>query len=206
MVCESSGEAMRRWVWVAGVALVVMSAGCSSAHHRAATPVTAPPTTAPGPDPYVIPAVITPAYVDAVFKVLENIAGDVSRQLVAQDAVTPGVLADLRAIFNDPLYATEVSAIHDVLANIQDLRHPPGNVVTVVTRLISASPTCIFASTKSNGSAVTVSSGPAIASEYWELRPKQPDDDPSHINPTPWAFSFNAEYLTPTVVPNQCDT
>ena len=195
---------MRRRFLALGAVAVILVSGCSSGGHHASGATTSSAVGA-SPHPDVIPAVITPAYVNAVFRVLEHIDGDASRALIASDAVTPGVLADVRAIYNDPLYAQEVQiaqeSVHGDLANV---RHPPGDVRITVLSLISASRSCIFVKTASDYSAVLRQPGPPVASEYWALKPKQAGGDPGHLNPTPWALSFNVDYKTATSIPDQC--
>jgi hypothetical protein len=181
----------------------MVSAGCSAAHHGADASTTS--TTQAGPNPDVVPAVITPAYVDAVFVVLNRDFGNATRTLFQAGAVTGTVTGDLRAIFAHPLYEQEVGNAGASLKLPQsNLRHPPGDIVTMVTRLFSASSSCVFVQTRSDFSAVLVKPSAPAASEYWALQPKQASTDPRHINPTPWALSFNADYLTPTTIPDQC--
>jgi hypothetical protein len=153
----------------------------------------------------VVPAVITPAYVNAVFAVLNHVYGNATRVLVATREVTPAVKADLRAIFNDPLYEREISiAQQTVDSPLPQLRSPLGDIDTTVTRLIAAGPGCIFVQTVSSFKAVLVTPPKAPSSEFWVLAPKQPNDDPQHLNSTPWALQFNAVFKTPTTIPNQC--
>jgi len=190
---------------IAGLRAVVgalfLASACSSGHHTAA-PTT---TTTAAPNPDVIPAVITPAYVDAVFKVLEHIDGNASRELISSKAVTPQVLADIRSIYNDPLYAQEVQIAHQSLqGDLSNVRQPLGDVVVTVTHLISSSPTCVFVETASNYDAVLYKTGNPVASEYWALRPKQNGSDPGHLNETPWSLAFNVDYNSPTSIPDQC--
>ena len=200
---------MRRRFLALGAVMTVAAAACSSPSHRADPPTTPrPPATsaAPvGPNPDVVPTVITPAYVDAVFAVLDHLDGDASRELLKSGSVSDVVRTDLRAIFNDPLYAQELEiagqSLHGDLTNV---RRPPGDTVISVVRLISASPTCVFVQTQSDYSAVLVHVGKPVADEYWALKPKASGDDPNHLNPTPWSLSFNADFLTPTSIPNQC--
>lgn len=190
---------MRR-VFALSVLVLVSLSACSGNTHKATSP-----TTADGPNPDVIPAVITPAYVDAVFKVLNHIDGDASRTLYLSNAVTAGVLADLRAIYADPLYASEVQIAHQTLASDRrNVRDPPGDIRTSVVRIISASATCVFVQTKADYSAVLYRPGPSPASTYWVLSTKRQLDDPYHLNPTPWSLGFNAVYLTAQTIPNQC--
>lgn len=193
---------MRRRLLALWAGPVLLAASCSSAHHRAA-----PPTTTSGPDPDVVPAVITPAYVDAVFRVLNHIDGDASRALLAAGKVTPGVLTDLRAIYNDPLYAQEVKiAQQSIAGDTSGLKQPLGDIQTVVISVLSSSPQCIFVATRSDFRAVLVDPGPPAASEYWGLTRRQPQYDPDQLNPTPWALFFNADYTTPTSIPDQCSS
>lgn len=189
---------MRRLVALSVVVALTASACSGSARAKAAPPDG-------GPNPDVVPAVITPAYVNAVFKVLDHIQGNATRALIAAHALTPTVKTDIRAIYNDPLYATELRIGSETLAgNLANLRKPPGDIKTTVVKLISASPSCIFVETSADYSAVLYKPGPPAASGYWTLRPKQRGIDPDHLNPTPWALSFNAVYLTPTSIPDQC--
>ena len=194
---------MRRRYLALWAGLLFSAGACAGGSHHSA-----PTTTAPsgGPNPDVIPSVITPAYVNAVFRVLNHINGDASRALLAAGKVTPGVLTDLRAIFNDPLYAQEVKiAQQSIAGNLSNVRRPPGDTKTTVENLIWATSTCVFAMVLQDYSQVTVRPEPAAPPGYWGLEPKAQGDDPLHLNPTPWALSFNAVFPTPpTSIPNPC--
>jgi hypothetical protein len=193
---------MRRRILALGAVLACLVAGCSSSHRVAATTTT---STVPGPNPDVVPAVITPAYVNAVFRVLEHVDGNASRSLIAAKAVTPAVLADIRAIYNDPLYQQEVKiAEQSVGQNLSDVRRPPGDVRVTVIDLISWSQQCIFVQTRDDYSQVLIHPGSSPSSGYWGLRRKTPGNDPRSLNPTPWALFFNAVYAAPTSIPDQC--
>lgn len=187
---------------LAAVATLALVPACSSGGHNGARP----PATAPGPNPDVIPAVITPAYVDAVFKVLNHIDGNVTRLLAAQHFVSPAVRQDYRAIYNDPMYQSELAAADESLQQgvIENVRPDAGDATTSVVRLISASAKCIFVETRTDLSAVFIQQRPMPASEYYELSPKQHGADPLRLNPTPWAISFNVAYLQPTDAQTRC--
>lgn len=198
---------MRRRYLATGAVLVGLLTGCSGGGHdpHASGTTTSTTSSSLSPNPDVVPAVITPAYVDAVFRVLEHIDGNASRTLIAAHAVTPKVLADIRAIYNDPLYAQEVKIAQQSLqGSLRNVKTPPGDVRVGVVSLISSSPDCIFVRTADDYTDVLVTPGPAPASGYWGLQRKQPGHDPQGLNPTPWALSFNAVFNTPTSVPNQC--
>jgi hypothetical protein len=149
--------------------------------------------------------VITVAYVNAVLAVLNHIYGNATRTLRATHEVNADVKADLRAIFNDPLYSQQVEgATLSLQGAINNVRPTAGDGLTVVKSLITASPVCIFVETTTTLSAVLVHTTPTAASEYYELAPKQHGSDPGDLNPTPWSFAFNVAYLTPTKVQSQC--
>jgi hypothetical protein len=145
------------------------------------------------------------AYLDAVFKVLNHINGDAARVLVDEGRLTPAVTSRLRAIYSDPLYAVEVRiAQQGIAARFDNVRRPPGDRVTVVDRLLTASRTCVFVETHSDLSTVEVTPNDKAVSEYWELSPKRTRDDPQGFNPTPWQLTFNADYLTRTNMASTC--
>ena len=212
---------MRREALVLGAAMLLCAA-CSSAGRSSApsastsaasgtvavttTSLPATTTSLPGGiNPDAIPRVITIPYVDAVFKVLEHLEGDVSRSLLAAGRLTPTATSYLRSIFNDPLYAKEVTISQQSIAgNTSNVRRPPGDVVLKVVDLISASPTCIFASTSADYSAVLIKPETPPASAYIGLDPKQVNASDNSVNPTPWAIFFNAVFIKAATVPNQC--
>jgi hypothetical protein len=149
--------------------------------------------------------VITVAYVNAVLAVLFHIYGNATRVLVATHQVSAVVETDFRSIYNGPLYGNEVQVARDSLKGaIDNVRPKPGDGIVRVKMLLYASPACVFIATTTDLSAVLVHQTPAAASEYYELTPKQADIDPDHLNPTPWAISFNEAYLTPTSIENRC--
>jgi hypothetical protein len=202
---------MRRKLVALGGAVVVALAACSGGSHQSTPTTLSPATGSPPPsataaiNPEVIPPVITVAYVNAVLAVLNHIYGNATRSLRSDHAVTPQVKADLRSIFNDPLYTEQVQTASESLRGpINNVRSNSGDGVTVVKTLISRNSSCIFVETTTTLAAVLVHVTPSPASEYYELAPKQPGDDPDGLNPTPWAFAFNVAYLTPTTVQDRC--
>lgn len=201
---------MRRRFLALWAVMTVAAAACSSPSHRADPPATlspAPTTTAApaGPNPDVVPTVITPAYVDAVFKVLNHINGDAVRELERSHSLDSAVLADLKAIYGGPLLSIEKQVFQAGLAeDTSNLRHPIGDRITTVLSLISSNGQCVFVETRSNLSAVEIRPTAEPASEYWALKPKAANQDPHGINPTPWSLDYNQDFTTPITVPNQC--
>jgi hypothetical protein len=148
--------------------------------------------------------VITIPYVDAVFKVLEHIDGNVSRNLLLTGRVTQQDLADLRAIYSDPLYAQEVKIAHQSIGgDLSNVRRPTGDVLVKVLKIIHASNDCVFVSVFSSYAAVLVKPGQAPVSSFFGLR-KNSSQNSTSINPTPWIIFFNEVFMRPAVVPDQC--
>jgi hypothetical protein len=181
--------------------LAAVGSACSGGSGHA-SPTTST-TVAPNPD--IVPQVITADYVNAVFKVLNHLDGDVTRSLVADKSITPQDYAILRAIYNDPLYNEEVKIAQQSLQqDTSNVRKPPGDRLTTVVELIDTSPTCLFVETRSTYDDVLIHPTPPAASEYWALKPKQPNADSNQLDPTPWALAFNVTYMTPQSIPDQC--
>lgn len=192
--------------FLALAAVVGILAGCSgSGHHSGTPPTSASRQTAASPNPDVIPPEITPAYVNAVFDVLNHINGNAVRALLAAGSVTPTVQQDLRAIYSPPLYSVELNVFQNGLTQGRsNLRRPVGDRRTTVSRLLAAVPSCIFVETTSDLSAVELRPTAHAASEYWELQRKAASQDPQGLNPTPWSLSYNQDYSSPTSVPDPC--
>jgi len=181
--------------------LALVGSACSGGSGHASPTTSA----ALGPNPDVVPLVITADYVNAVFKVLNHLDGDVTRSLVADRKVTPQDGAILRAIYNDPLYQEEVKIAGETLrSDMSVFRRPPGDRITTVENLVDTSPQCIFVATHSDYSQVAFHPTSSAISEFWMLTPKQAGADPNDTNPTPWALGFNASYKTLTSIPDQC--
>jgi hypothetical protein len=167
------------------------------------TTIPAPTPTAPNPD--VVPGVITPAYVNAVFAVLNHVYGNATRALVQAHAVTAEVKADLRAIFNDPLYQQQLQAAQASLSGaINNVRPNPGDLVTQTIQIQGSSNSCIFVKASTLFTSVERHPTPAPADTYYQLSPKDPGNDPDGLNSTPWAMTENLVFFTPTTVRSSC--
>ena len=211
---------MRREALVLGAAML-LCAGCSSAGRASATSATSPAVTPATPavttlpatttslpggiNPDVIPSVITIPYVDAVFRVLNHINGNAARLLIDSGTISTTVVADLKSIYGPLLLPVELRVFDAGLKqDTSNLRHPMGNRVTLVNRIISSSASCIFVESVTDLSAVEVRPTAQASSEYWELTLKQKSQDPEAINPTPWVAAYNVDYLVPTKIKSLC--
>ena len=208
---------MRREALVLGAAML-LCAGCSSAGRvsadsptSAATTVAA--TTLPavtttsgtGINPDVIPSVITVPYVNAVFRVLNHINGNAARLLIDSGTLSSTVEADLKSIYGPLLLPVELRVFSAGLKqDTSNLRHPMGDRVTLVRRLLTSSASCIFVESVTDLSAVELHPTAQASSEYWELTLKRNAQDPGKINPTPWVAAYNVDYLVPTNIKSPC--
>ncbi|MGH9122606.1 MAG: hypothetical protein ACRDYC_11820 [Acidimicrobiales bacterium] len=193
-----------RFVALGGVLLLVATACGSTSPGARPPPVTRASAPATTVDPDVVPPVVTPAYVNAVLAALNHIEGNAVRLEVATGTISPQEVADIRAIYNDPEFASRSQILSESLLQLDLSKPDPGDAVTTVVNLMTATPACIFAAVSTNLDAVTKAPTPPAASEYAMLEPKTPGNDPQDLNPTPWAYALRVSYTTPTTMPSQC--
>lgn len=196
---------------LAAVTVLALAGGaCSSGDSDSADPPlpTKPgvttTTSAPAPaDPYAIPKVIDEAYVNRVLAALDQIDGDVLRRVVAEQGIDGEVPKMLRAIYNGTQYEEELEGLRRVLSRgLSNFKNPPGNRMTVVTRLIEVRADCVFMEARTDSSEVlkVVTPEPPDEVELFTLRPRDEGADPGRINPTPWSIA-NAEIIDRGEVP-----
>lgn len=165
--------------------MLVALVGCSSGAGRAA----GAPITAPAGSPA---AVTDDEAIDRVLAGLDAVMGDLQRILVRERRITPEVTDRLRAIYTGPELLNQIDAFKvDVSGGLAGYKSPPGNRLTLVSRVITASRDCVFATVKRDYS--PTSSGPAAppASLYVVLVAKNATDDPKAYNPTGWAMLYD---------------
>jgi len=192
---------------VAAALVAQLLVGCSPSESRrsSGSSSTSVPTNGSGVNPYVIPDVITPAYVNAVFVVLNQINGDVLRLLVTERAITPGVEEDLAAIYSPPLYRYQLATARNSLSGaINNVKPNPGDPVTVVIRLIYSSKQCIFVQVDNDLSQVLIKPVPEPVAEYYGLKYKGGMDSTDRLNPTPWIIFNDVALLRPRPVQDPC--
>ena len=148
-----------------------------------------PPATAPGPNPDVIPAVITPAYVDAVFKVLNHIYGNAVREEASRHRVDAIVQHDLAAIYMPPQLGVEISIFQQALiGSISDVLPDPGDRVFTTTELQRSGADCIQAVAQADYTAVDRT--PSQSAQSLVLVLARRANRPASANPTPWAITY----------------
>lgn len=156
--------------------------------------------------PDVVPTTITPAYVDAVLVVLNHIYGNATRLMVATNTIPLQIPTDLRAIFADPEYGTQIEVFSVELdQGFSDVRKPLGDRVITVVRILSTSPGCIYVQDHTTFEHTSVDPVDDPYPQYLALETKSPADDPNAINPTPWAISYDVSFAGPaSPPPNPC--
>jgi hypothetical protein len=194
-----TGVARRGLRWTSWIVVIAVLGACSSKEPAddggtARTVATAPATT----NPYAVPEVVDVAYVNRVLAGLDQVTGDIVRLVVAAKAIPREALERLQAIYvDDPanpdsLVQLAINGIEASMLNgFADTKEQPGNTVTRVTELISASQSCIFAKVEQDYSAVSSGPPPRIRHHWVGLVPLDPTNDPRHYNPTSWVFEVN---------------
>jgi hypothetical protein len=143
-------------------------------------------------DPYAPPPVIDAAYVNRVLAGLDQVVGDVVRMVVRDRSVTPEAEGHLRAVYGDRwLKITADGLGKDAKESLAEIRPDPGNKVTTVSRLLSASADCIFAQVQRDLSPVVYRPNPEVAVQWVGLKPLDRTRDPRRLNPTPWMYIYD---------------
>jgi len=177
---------MRRNLAGLAVALVavVVASGCSTAGGKG--------TAAPGAPGVRPPGAADDVAVNRVLAGLDGVMGDLQRILVKERKITPEVTDRLRSIYTGPELLNQIDAFKlDVSGGLAGYRSPPGNRLTVVSRIITASRQCVSAEVKRDYS--PTSSGPPgpPTTLYVILVTKNAADDPKGYNPTGWAMLYD---------------
>ncbi len=97
-------------------------------------------------NPYAVPQVIDEAYVNRVLAGLDHAAGEMLRLVVSTKTIPPEALERLRALYIGSPRQNQLSLFSaDAADGFANYRPSPSDHETVISRLIVASPDCIFA-------------------------------------------------------------
>jgi hypothetical protein len=170
------------------------------------SPTAAPTSTTTAPDTSVVPKKITVAYVNAVFAKLDAVYSDAVRQAVKAKRITVGVERDLASIFSPRLLPEEYVIFEKSAKNgFPNIRPRPGNRLTTVTHLISASRSCVFAQVSIDQNPMTIRPVKATGAVYDELARRTIVERRARENGTVWVYAFNLVVDPVTLkVPDQC--
>ncbi len=190
-----------RWTLGAVLAASLVVIGCAGdsdaddARRPSATvPEAAATTTTTGPaDPYAVPPVIDEAYVNRVLAGLDAIMGDATRSILRAKTITTDAYARMRAVYqNNQLLQLVVDGFEaDMREDFRSYKPNPGNTSSSVTRLVTATSTCIFAQVHRDYSAVGLNPSPDVGNQWVVLTPLDPSRDPNSYNRTSWAFTYD---------------
>ncbi|MDQ6910597.1 MAG: hypothetical protein M3Z84_07430 [Actinomycetota bacterium] len=177
---------------VAGLAAVAVLGSCSRDSTRSApgatVPTTARPTTTT--DPYAVPAVIDVAYVNRVLGALDAAVGDITRMVIAERDISPAVQKQLRALYVGEYFDLAVKSYRqDIDRNFPGALPSPGNQVTAVSSLISATSACIFIEASRDFSGVSATPDTSLAKVWVALKHSAPAD--SSLNKTGWVYAYD---------------
>ena len=190
--------------------LLAASAACNSSSGGERDTATANTVrTEPAPttttNPYAVPAVIDEAYVNRVLAGLDAAVGDIVRLVIRTRTIPPEALERMKAVYADParLQRSIDGFQRDIRDNFRAYKEHPGNKTTIVTELITASPSCIFARVRRDFSAVGNNPPPATDPQWVGLRPVN-NTIPAQYNPTRWAFVYDGFQEDLSRPPNPC--
>lgn len=182
---------------LAALALTASAACSSGAADKGSaganpTLATDPPRTTTT-NPYAVPAVIDAAYVNRVLAGLDAVTGDAVRAVMSTRTIPRDVFDRLKALYldNNRLQLAIDGLQLDLRENMAGYRTTPGNKVTTVTELITATPTCVFSAVRRNYSAVSTGTVPPVDPQWVALRPADPSRDPGQYNSTRWAYAYD---------------
>ena len=192
------------------VVAVLALAGCQKSAGAPPEPTvpTAPSTTSTTApiDVSVIPPVIDEPYLTAVLAALDEDDSEATRLIHAAKNVTPAAADYLNAIYSDDEFTRQVDVWYLSIADDQELkgiRPSPGNRVTRIERVISASPTCVWMAVKRDYSAVNFDPGPDDT-EYVAIEPLDRANDRRGVNRTAWMITDDGLLSDRTEPPNPC--
>jgi hypothetical protein len=186
---------------IRAVALVLLLTACVSCRNSTADRASAgntlgteppAPTTTTTTNPYAVPAVIDIAYVNRVLAGLDAATGDIVRLVVRTRTIPPEALDRMRAIYSDPnrLQRSIDGFQRDIRDGFKAYQQNPGNKTTLVTELVTATRSCIFARVRRDYSHVGINPPPAVDPQWVALRPIDRPDLMAY-NPTHWSYVYD---------------
>jgi hypothetical protein len=166
----------------------------SDAPSADATPITAA-------DPYAIPTTIDAAYINKVMKALEQVRGNVRRDVVGHQTMTQVDYEELDDIYDGDLLAAQRHTFSDSSDQPQpDIKRNPGDEVYTVTKIRAATPSCIAFEDVDDTSAVYANPMPPSGTWVEVLWPVKATHG---YNPTPWKIELE-EPVSSEANPYEC--
>jgi hypothetical protein len=140
-----------------------------------------------------VPAVIDVAYVQRVIDALDRIEGAAVRELVRAREPNREFYETIRAIYLDPQFdRVHASYGRSAAQEMVELRTDPGDPVTTIERLISATGDCIFATASRDfGPILKVPPTEERKKVYLGFGLEKAELDPARRNPTAWMIGLD---------------
>lgn len=152
-------------------------------------------------DPYAVPATIDAPYVNRVLAALDAVRGDTFRLYLRDRQISFEISERVRSLYGSGEgYDLEIRTLEDE----KQSRPPtePGNRMSTVTRLITATPTCIYAQVVRDYRPVGGTVSDLVA--WVGLRSAPALNDPSKFNPTQWMYVSDGTLPDRSEPPNPC--
>jgi len=195
---------VRRAGWVGVLVATLLLVACSDNEDPLGPAATLPQGTTTT-NPYAVPAVIDEAYVNRVLAGLDQVVGDAIRLLAQRRLLDEDVYYRLRAVSSGDVFQLKLDGLQtDLLGGMSGYPESPGNKLTTVSRVISASSSCIFAEVLKDFSAVNADGASNLSRQWIALVPLDPPRDAGSYNPTRWMFIYDGFSPDRTEPPNPC--
>jgi hypothetical protein len=184
-------------VLLAGVLLAASATACNSSsgadRGAAGNTVGTEPAPTTSTSPYAVPSVIDAAYVNRVLAGLDAEVGDVLRLVMRTKTIPPEAYDRLKALYADPTFMQiKIDGYQrDIREQFKSYRPNPGNRISTVSRILSASTTCIFAEVRRDYSAVGLNPLSELDIQWVGLTRLNQARDPSGYNTTSWALIYD---------------
>ena len=195
------GGSARRWISLGLIALAAAGAcggNDTPAPAGATVPREAPTTTAA--DQYAVPATIDAAYLNRVFVALDAVDNTATRIIVQSKGLPPEAAKHLISIYAQGELEAQTSRWLELIdEGLVGFRREPQGQRTQVTKVLAASPSCVFVEVVRDSSGNSV--GARSPHQYFvHLAPLDQVRNASGFNRTPWMIAgegFNSDGSVP---------
>lgn len=149
------------------------------------SPEPTPAAPSPTPDPFAVPTTIDTAYAERVLNALYEIDAETTRLALEAGTVTPEVRERIEA-GNAPEEAEIQSTLLEagLATGLPEVRRTPGPVTITISRVLSATPTCVALVGTTDYTNVLVEA--PVAPQEPQLITLVPEEPDNTINPTGW--------------------
>lgn len=149
-------------------------------------------TTATTAVSYAVPAVIDQAYVAKVMAALDHVYGEAVRHLAQTRRIDDQFLKYLVAIYTDRYFKLAEDAwAQEVAHGLTRLASSPADPRTTVDAVVRADRSCVVLRVERDFGPTTAGPTDETPQRFVGLVPISDDRNQDHMNPTPWAMSYD---------------